>query len=50
MFKYLKLNAITMVKKGKKMTKKQLIMEISKAMKDPEFRKGIRQFIRATTS
>lgn len=36
-----------MAKKYK--TKEELIAAINEAMKDPEFRKGIRQFIKATT-
>ncbi len=30
-------------------TKEKLIKEINKAMKDPEMRKGIREFVRATS-
>ena len=32
-----------------KETKEKLIAEIEESMKDPEIRKGIRQFVRATS-
>jgi hypothetical protein len=36
--------------KGKKrITKEKLIADVAEAMKDPEIRKGIRQFVRATS-
>ena len=41
----------SMEKKHKKsnITKEKLIADIEESMKDPEFRKGIRQFVRATS-
>ena len=40
-----------MAKKHKKfnVTKEKLIAEIEESMKDPEIRKGIRQFVRVTS-
>jgi len=40
-----------MTKKVKKshVTKEKLIAEIGESMKDPEIRKGIKQFVRATS-
>ena len=36
-------------KKSKKMTKEKLIADIEQSMKDPEIRKGIKQFVRVTS-
>ena len=36
-------------KKPKKLTKEKLIADIAESMKDPEIRKGIKQFVRVTS-
>ena len=38
-----------MAKKYKNIDKEKLIAEIEEAMKDPEIRKGIKQFVRVTS-
>jgi len=38
-----------MAKKHKKINKEQLIAEIEESMRDPEFRKGIKQFVKVTS-
>lgn len=38
-----------MAKNRKKIDKEELISEIEESMKDPEIRKGIKQFVRATS-